>query len=79
MSRRRNDAPDSAEVAAVSSSTIRQRWIDKQLQLRVQEFSDAKKLTVWSGTWNVGAKKPAVRPTSFVINSHYNLSPSDHI
>lgn len=36
----------------------RDEWIEKQLQLRIDEFSEKKMLRVFIGTWNVSACKP---------------------
>lgn len=47
-----------AERDASSNSMAREEWIQKQLKLRIKEFSEAKPVHIFTGTWNVNAGKP---------------------
>mmetsp|Transcript_29682 Transcript_29682/g.52112 ORF Transcript_29682/g.52112 Transcript_29682/m.52112 type:complete len:752 (-) Transcript_29682:209-2464(-) len=48
------------------SNLGKQAWIEKAMQDRRSEWTEAKKLTVFCGTWNVNAKKPTENITTWI-------------
>lgn len=50
---------------------LREDWIEQQLNRRVKEFTDEKKLILFIGTWNVNGKKPAEDISSFICVEPY--------
>lgn len=55
----------------VGSSFIRDEWIEQQLQRRVKEFTEEKKLVFFMGTWNVNGKKPTEDLSTWLVVEPY--------
>eukprot|EP00457_Paulinella_chromatophora_P003684 gb/GEZN01003692.1/.p1 GENE.gb/GEZN01003692.1/~~gb/GEZN01003692.1/.p1 ORF type:complete len:695 (-),score=82.46 gb/GEZN01003692.1/:30-2060(-) len=51
----------------IPADFIRENWIESQLQARISEFTDLKPLYVFTGTWNVNAKRPKEDLSSWLL------------
>lgn len=45
-------------MSELTTDVPREEWLQNQLQLRIKEFSEAKPIRIFCGTWNVNASKP---------------------
>ena len=65
--KRERKGPPSVPLELDQGNMGKQAWIRKAMKDRRSEWTEAKKLTVFCGTWNVNAKKPGEDISSWLM------------
>ena len=68
---------DGRSFSATAVREITQEWVDKQMEQKISEFTANREVTIFTGTWNVNAKKQEGSLSGWLLHHSFNANKID--